>query len=168
MSLCAYLALLVPKTDEKWWMYIDSRAINNITLKYWFFVPRLTNLLDKLERAIIFSWLDLWCRYNDIRIRVSDEWKMTFKTKECKYEWQMMPFGLCNTPSIFLRVMNQVLKPFTNEYVVVYFDKILIHSMSVAKNYFHLKQKALHDNKLYLNLKYYEFQTNRALFFGFN
>ena len=126
-------------------------------------------MLDLLNGACVFTKIDLRSRYHQIHIRSGDKWKIAFKTKERLFDWLVMPFRLTNTPSTFMRVMTQILKPFLGKCVVVYFDDILIFSTSLQDHLAHVEQvlTTLQAEQLYINHAKCLFLKKKVYFLGF-
>ena len=78
--------------------------------------------------AKYFSNIDLNYSYHQVLIEQIDVWKTACKSKEDLFEWFVMPFGLTNSPTTFMRMMGDILQPFTNTFVVLYLDDILIYN----------------------------------------
>jgi len=120
-------------------MCIDYRALNKLTLKNKYPLPRIDDLLDNLAGAKHFTSLDLTSGYHQIGLNPSDWEKTAFNTHIGKFEWRVLPFGLCNAPAIFQATMNRVFAGQLNRFVCVYLDDILVYSRTEAEHIKHLR-----------------------------
>jgi len=112
--------------------------MNKITIWNRFKIPQIDDLLNQLKGEKYFSKIDLKPVYHHVPIELFDVCKTTFRAKEGLFEWLVMPFGLTNAPARFMRLMDEILWPFTNSFVVVYFDDILIFSQSWEEHLHHI------------------------------
>src|SRR5438045_7059135 len=132
-------------------MCIDYRALNKATVRNAYPLPRIEDCLTQLGKAKHLTTLDLTSGYWQVRIADKDIPKTAFNTRYGKYEFLVMPFGLTNAPATFQTLMNQILRPFIDKFVLVYLDDILIYSNSAEEHREHLRLvlEALRQHTLY-------------------
>ncbi|GJT88212.1 putative reverse transcriptase domain-containing protein [Tanacetum coccineum] len=107
--------LFVKKKDGLFWMCIDYRELNKLTVKNRYPLLRTGDLFDQLQGSSVYSKIDLRSGYHQLRVREEDIPKMAFRTQYGHYEFQVMPFGLTNAPAVFMDLMNQVCKPYLDK-----------------------------------------------------
>uniref|UniRef100_A0A0W0FZY0 Reverse transcriptase-rnase h-integrase n=1 Tax=Moniliophthora roreri TaxID=221103 RepID=A0A0W0FZY0_MONRR len=95
--------------------FFDYRELNKGTVKNAYPLPLISELLDKLKGATIFTKLDLRNGYNNVRIKDGDQWKAAFKMNRGLFEPTVMFFGLSNSPATFQAFMNDILSDFIDE-----------------------------------------------------
>ena len=161
--------LFVPKKDGRWRMCIDYRALNRQTVKDRYPLPRIDTLLDRLGRAKIFTKLDLASGYHQIAMDDESIFRTAFTTSLGQWEFVVMPFGLCNAPATFQRLMNAVFATEINRFILVYLDDILIFSESIEEHWEHLRTalQRLRKARLYGRIHKCDFLKPRVDYLGY-
>jgi hypothetical protein len=105
----------------------DYRYLNDWTIKNAYPLPLISELMDKIKDAKYFTKLDVRWGYNNVRIKEGDQWKAAFKTNKGLFEPTIMFFGLCNSPSTFQAMMDDIFSDLIDEnIVIIYMDNIFL------------------------------------------
>jgi hypothetical protein len=122
--------IFVLKKDGTQRLWVDYRALNEVTIKNKYLLPRIDDLFDQLRGACVFSMIDLRSWYHRLKVREFDIPKTVFFSRYGMYEFTVMSFGLTNVPAYFMYMMNKVFMEYLNKFVVVLIDDILVYSRS--------------------------------------
>ncbi|KAE8674458.1 hypothetical protein F3Y22_tig00111754pilonHSYRG00072 [Hibiscus syriacus] len=162
------LMLFQKKHDGSLRMCIDYRALKKLTVKNKYPIPLIADLFDQFGGARWFTKLDLRSDYYQVRIAEGDEPKTACVTRYGSYEYLVMPFGLTNAPTTFCTLMNKVLQPFLDHFVVVYLDDIVVYSNTLEEHIEHLRRvfQVLRENELYVKEENCSFAQKEVPFLG--
>ncbi|CAI7849896.1 unnamed protein product [Closterium sp. NIES-54] len=160
--------LFTRKKEGDMRLCIDYRALNAITIKNKYPLPRVEELFDMLGEATVFSKLDLQSGYHQIRLAKDDISKTAFRTRYGHFEFRVLPFGLTNAPATFMGLMNDIFLPFLDRFVIVFLDDILIFSKSLEEHAQHLRivLDTLRHHRLYAKLSKCTFTRSSIGFLG--
>ncbi|GJU31327.1 putative reverse transcriptase domain-containing protein [Tanacetum coccineum] len=124
--------------------------------------------MKELSKKLVYSKIDLWSGYHQLRIHEEDIPITAFRTRYGHYEFQVMPFGLTNAPAVFMDLMNRVWKPYLDKFVIVFIDDILIYSKNKEEHGEHLKTilNLLRREKLYAKFSKCDFWLDFVQFLG--
>ena len=126
--------VLVKKKDGSLRLCVDYRQLNNKTRKDAFPLPRIEESLDALTGARWFSTMDLASGYNQVPVAEADRPKTAFCTPFGLFEWNRMPFGLCNAPSTFQRLMQRIFGDQQCQSLLLYLDDIVVFSSTFQQH----------------------------------
>ena len=160
--------VLVPKKDGTARFCIDYRRLNAVSRKDVYPLPRIEDILSTLGEAKYFSTLDLATGFWQIELDESSRPKSAFTTHKGLYEFVRMPFGLCNAPATFQRLMQVVLAGLEWSSCFVYIDDILVASRSFEEHLSHIKEvfSRLRKAGLCLKPKKCSFLCDQVVYLG--
>lgn len=166
-SPAASPVLFVKKADGGLRFCVDYRALNALTVKNRYPLPLINETLQRLSKAVIYSKLDIIAAFNRLRMAKGDEWLTAFICREGLFEYNVMPFGLCNGPASFQSYINGLLLEY-QDFATAYLDDILIYSDSKEEHVRHVRlvlQKLL-DAGLQVDITKCEFHATEVHYLG--
>jgi hypothetical protein len=161
--------LFAKKKDGGLRLCVNYCALNKATVKNRYPLPLISEMLDHVREARIFTKLDLRGAYNLIRIKEGDEYKPAFRTRYGQFEYQVMPFGLTNAPATFQSYIDDCLRPYIDDFAVCYLDDILFYSANEKEHEEHVRQvlQGLKEFGLYCKAEKCQFGVLEVGFLGF-
>jgi hypothetical protein len=133
----------VPKPDSattgEYRAVTDYRLLNAQTVKNRYPLPRADQLFDKLAHAKYFSKIDLRTGFYQILIAEKDRHKTAFSTSQGLFEYNVLPMGLCNSPGVFMALMNDTFREYLDQFVLVFLDDIIVYSDTLEDHERHLR-----------------------------
>jgi hypothetical protein len=138
---------------------MEYHALNEVTVKNKYSLPRIDDLFNQLYGACVFSKIDLQSGYHQLKVQKCNIPKTAFVSRFGLYEFTVKSFGLTNAPAYFMYMMNMVFMEYLDKFVVVFIDDILVYSRSEEEHEGHLRLvlQKLRDHKLYAKLSKCEF-----------
>jgi len=160
--------LFVHKKEGTLRLCVDYRALNKVTIKNRYPLPRIDDLIDRLAGSKYFTKIDLYSGYHQIRIKEDDIPKTAFRTRYGHFEYVVLPFGLTNAPAMFMTLMNNVFNEYLDRFVVIYLDDILVYSKTKKEHIEHLRQvlTKLRQHKLYAKMTKCEIMQRKVEYLG--
>ena len=122
------LVLFAKRKDKTLRLCTDYKQLNKVTIKNQYPIPRIDDLFDQLRGARVYSKIDLYTGYHQLRVRDIDIPKTAFRMSYGHFEFTVMPFGLTTAPAAFMDLMHRIFQPYLDQFVVVFVDDILINS----------------------------------------
>jgi len=126
----------VKKKEGSLHLVQDYWKLNKITIKNSYPLPLVSDMLTRLHDVEWCTTLDLRWGFNNACLKEGDKWKAAFSTNQGLFELLVMFFRLCNSPTTFQTMMNDILHPFIDHNkAICYMDDILIYSASLADHW---------------------------------
>jgi hypothetical protein len=162
--------LFIPKPNGKGLRFcLDYRALNDITIKTRYQLPRIDDLLDAARGAQYFSTLDMAAGYFQLQIAAADQPKTAFSAGPLgHFMWRCLPMGLTNSPSSFMRTMNKVFEKFIGDFVLIYLDDILVMSRTAEEHIPNLRKvfTKLREHRFTVKLSKCKFMEQQVKYLG--
>lgn len=162
-------AFLVKKKNGDSRLVCDFRALNRITVKDRYPLPRIDDQIDQLSNKKYFTTLDMAAGFHQIKVHPDSVEKLAFVTPDGQFEYLRMPFGLANAPSIFQRAINTALQAeILKGIALVYMDDILIPSETKQQGLEHLRLvlTTLKSHGFYININKCKFLQEQVEYLG--
>ena len=161
--------LFVKKPDGTLRLCVDYRGLNRITIKNRYPLPLIGEIFGRIGKAKWFTKFDMRDGYNRLRVARGEEWKTAFRCRYGLYEYQVMPFGLCNAPGTFQHFINDIFREYLDDFMVSYLDDLLIYSNTLKEHKRHVRLvlERLQAAGLYLKPSKCEFHVQTVSFLGY-